>query len=413
MIENDIEQLATALTCTSPSSETLYNIRYLLDKQTSESLSSFVSESLPQLLIIEHWTWQELSKGCLHWSDNNYYADLLQTIVSFNRELLRNVNVEANIKASLLIPDDVEWINAVFDRIEATIAEDDPLWVIASQWFDVLSNFIYDHVQFVEWPAIMQINQRIECNFIMAEQFKLYLIQLHQLNVSQTIFSPKQLFYIKTCSLSIKVYIFANVQHFPYTGGQILEHLADDYFQMMLVQSRNVSSWTAELLACVAHLSSFVASCCWWDTNMTSHIKILLPCEEKAYEFVQALIHIVNYTPFHERITVEWSNEETMLLESNLLLLLTSLDIENLGCFIRSNTSLLGTLVSVAETSPFDRICLCAYGILSRILSDEDLKEMKVANNMFQLFMNILEQAWNHPSQKYQQMPVSNLLNSK
>ncbi|CAF2509570.1 unnamed protein product [Rotaria sp. Silwood2] len=413
MMENDIEQLVTALTCSSPSTETLHSIARLLEKQTSDSLSSFVLESLPHLLVIEHWAWKELSNDCRHWGDNHYYVDFLHTLASFNRKLLRSVNVKASTKAYLLIPDTVDWIDAVFDRIETTAIEDHPLWTIASRWFDALSHLIYDHVQFVELPAIIQVNKRIECNFIMTDQFRLYLTQLHQPNVSQTIFSPKQLFYLKTCSLSIKIYVYSNVQYFPYTGGQILAHLSDDYFRLMVVQSHTVSSWSAELLACIAHLSSLVASCCWWDTNMTSHIKILLPFEQKAYEFVQALIRNIDHTPFNERITVEWSNEDTMLLDSNLLLLLTSLDIENSSCFIRSNTSLFDTLISVAETSPFDRICLCAYGILSRILSDEDLKEMKVANNMCQFFMNILEQAWNDPSQKYKQIPVSNLLNSK
>jgi hypothetical protein len=410
---DDVEQLVAALTNSPPSNEILYNIAHLLEKQTSDSLSTFVSASFQRLLTIEHWAWQELGNDTRHWIGDKNYAHLLHTLASFNMKLVLSTDIEAYTKSSLLIPETVDRIDSLFDRIDETTTDDDLLWTIASRWLDVLSHLIHERIQFVESPVIVHINQRIGCNFLMTDQFKLYLSQLRESNLSQSIFTPKQLFYMKTCSLSLNVYVCSKAAEFSYSDEQILQYLADDYFQMILVHSYTVGSWSKELLSCIAHLNGVISSCCRWSNDMATHVKILIPCEQTAHDLIQALIRIVGHTPFHERITALWSNDETILISSTLVLFMASLEIEHLSCFIRSKTPLPDILVAVAERSPDKRICVCAYSILSRILSDEHFKQLKIANNICEFYLHILEQAWSHPWQRYQQVPILNLLKGK
>ena len=86
---------------------------------------------------------------------------------------------------------------------------------------------------------------------------------------------------------------------------------------------------------------------------------------------------------------------------------------ENILCYVLSNISFLDVFVPLGESSSYDRICLCTYGLLTRILSDEELKEMKVTKKMCDFFLNMLEQAWHHPSKKYKQIPIFYLFRGK
>jgi len=67
----------------------------------------------------------------------------------------------------------------------------------------------------------------------------------------------------------------------------------------------------------------------------------------------------------------------------------------------------------VTETSVFDKICLYAYGILGEILTDEQLKDLKIVDSIQRYFYNMLEQAWQHPSKKCEQIPIIYLLRGK
>ncbi len=71
------------------------------------------------------------------------------------------------------------------------------------------------------------------------------------------------------------------------------------------------------------------------------------------------------------------------------------------------------TLLIIAETSVFDKISLCAYGILGEILIDEQLKDLKIVASIEIYFFNMLEQAWRHPSKKCKQISVLYLLRGK
>jgi hypothetical protein len=100
-------------------------------------------------------------------------------------------------------------------------------------------------------------------------------------------------------------------------------------------------------------------------------------------------------------------------MDSTLLLLINIIETLNINWFFRSMIQLSDTLLIVAETSLFDKICLYAYGILGEILTDEQLKDLKIVDSIERYFYNMLEQGWHHPSKKYKQIPIFYLLRGK
>ncbi|CAF1142806.1 unnamed protein product [Rotaria sordida] len=59
---------------------------------------------------------------------------------------------------------------------------------------------------------ITDVNYSIACKFIMADQYKFYLTQLQRSQISQAIFTYKQLFSMKTCSLLFKCSIMKSFE---------------------------------------------------------------------------------------------------------------------------------------------------------------------------------------------------------
>jgi hypothetical protein len=334
--------------------------------------------------------------------------------VSFNKKLIfDHDDVDSEMKATLLIPDTVDQINRIFQQINQTNDDNDPFISIVSLCFDNLSYFIYENAQFDALPVISYINQYIARNYLMTDRFKFYLTQLQQPKISLSIFSAKQLFYIKTCSFSLNSYLSTSVQNFPFTPEEMLHHVGHEYLQIIYIHSHTVEFWNKELLLCIAYLTGFICSCCWWGGEASTQIKLLFSTEERICNFAQALIRILSYKPLYQEIQSKRSNSETMLIDMILKLILTLLRTQNINWFFRSNLSLPDTLFIIAEKSTFDEISLCAYAILGEILTDEKLKELKVTDNIANFFNNTLQQGWHHPLKRYKKTPIFHLLQGK
>ncbi|CAF3979026.1 unnamed protein product, partial [Rotaria sordida] len=205
-------------------------------------------------------------------------------------------------------------------------------------------------------------------------------------------------------------YFSLTPQDFLYTAEQIIEYIADDYAQIILVHSYTVKSWSRELLGCVSSLIGLICACCWWGREEAHHIKKIVSTDLTLYDHVSALIRIISYKPFHKCIDGQWPNVETILIDSIITFLRGAIDAEKLSCFIRLTTSLPDTLTSLVQTAPYDRIVLCAHGLLAEILTDEQLKELKIVRNIRRSCFDIIEQAWKDPSQKYQHIPLVHIL---
>ncbi|CAF3524144.1 unnamed protein product [Rotaria socialis] len=411
-MEHDFTRLINSLSESPLPDDIFSQIKCYLQQQTDDVLPIFISQSFQSLVTLEHWAWRLLSQDFHKFLNQSNYLELFHSLGQLNFRLVFKRNqIEANVKSSLLIPENIQWIDQIFDQFDKIQDQNDPFFIIISLWFDNLSYLIHEHTQFENLPIIIHLCQRIGQDFILSNQYKTYLTQLCQREISQSIFTTKQLFYIRTCSFMFRMYICSIVDKSPFQGEELLDRYGDDYLQMISIHSYTVNSWSQELLICVAHLIDFICACCWWGTEKAMYIKKLVASELIVYDHIQGLIRIVGYKPFYERITSQWCNEETILIDSTFIFFIGALmQIKNLACFIRSETSLSNIILAIAQKSCYDRISVCGYGILAEILSDEQLKQVQITDNISDFFFRILEHAWSHPTQRYKRIAIPQLL---
>lgn len=419
-MEDNIQVLVNTLTTTTTTinravSDNIHiMLTNLLQQVDFQYLCKFITENFQSLSTLEQWAWKMLSEDCNTWLNESKCIKLFHSLATFNKSLIFNADeIDSDKKVSLLFPETTDLITKIFEQVQQINDENHPYFNIISLWLNNLSYFIHEHTQYVISPIITNIDNTIVQNFIMNEQYKSYLQQLEQSNISQKIFTPRLLFYLKTCSLSMNSYCFCKNQNFPFTSDEILRQFTKEYLNIISLHSVNVQSWNKELLACITCITSLIYSCCCWDADKTKNIQILLPTEEITYEYVESLIRIINHKPFHEQIQIQRSNNVTILIETILNFLLAVVHTDNILSFIRFQTNLLEILLPLAETSRNNRISSFAYGLLGEILSDEHLKEVKITDNLCEYFFYLLEQVWNHPKHKSHQVLVPQLLRGK
>jgi hypothetical protein len=392
----------------SKSPDILDQLNNHLQEQTNDSLSTFISQSLQSLIILEHWIWEFFTQK----SQQSNNLEFFHTLATFNFQLIFHTKtIDAETKGLLLIPKNIHLLDKIFEEIEKIDDDNDPYLIIISRWFDNLSYLIHEHTQFETSPIIIHLCRHIGHHYLLTDQYKLYLTQLHQCQLPQSIFTAKQLFYLKTCSFLFRMYVCSKSDKHPFKGEDLLTEYGNDYLQIILVHHHTVQSWSKELLSCITHLIDFICACCWWAHDKAIYIKTLVSSEQLFYDYIQGLIHIVSYRTFHERITSQWSNDETILIDSSCIFLIGALfQMKNLSCFIRSETTLSNIILEIVQKSSHDRISICAYGILAEILSDEQLREVRITDNISEFFFRTLELAWNHPTQCYKRLPIAQLL---
>ncbi|CAF1447190.1 unnamed protein product [Rotaria sordida] len=160
-------------------------------------------------------------------SSYNNNLELFRILALFNKNLIFNYeDIETNMKGSLLFPETIECINTIFERFEKLNNENDP-----------------------------------SRNYVMTDQYKFYLNQLRQSPLSQSIFTAKQLFYIKTCSFFLGVYLFVKGPDFSYLSEELIHHFDIDYVQIILLHTYTIESWSIELLRCITSLTALFSAC--------------------------------------------------------------------------------------------------------------------------------------------------------
>ncbi|CAF3785619.1 unnamed protein product [Rotaria sp. Silwood1] len=379
-MNDNFEQLVNALSITPLSIDILSKLTLLIEQQTFESDPLFISQSIQSLLVLENWAWQRLSYDSHQWISQSSYLTLFHTLSSFNKNLIINFdNIEVETKALLLISCTVDQVNSIFEGINQSNDDNDRFIAIISVWFDNLAFFINEDPQFDTSPIIYHINQYIGRNYVMTDQFKFYLTQLQQqTNLPKSIFTTKQLFYIKICSLSLSSYLAAKAQNFLFTAEEILHHVGNQYLQIINIHSHTMESWSDELLICMTYLTAFICGCCWWGGEKNN----------------SRLMRINSYQPFYEVIKSEQSSNVLILIDVILQFLLYILQTQNMICFFRSNILSPDILLIIAENSSCDKLSLYAYAVLSEVLTDEKLKGLKVTDSICNFLFDILEQGW-------------------
>jgi hypothetical protein len=190
----------------------------------------------------------------------------------------------------------------------------------------------------------------------------------------------------------------------------MVRHLADDYLQIIRVHCHKVSSWSNEFLGCMAHFISFTCRCCWWGGDTIPQLKIIFPTEEIVHEYVQNLMHILVHTPFYQHIEVHRSNDVTTLLETTLMFIIDVIEVQHINWLFRTNVSYQKSLLALAEGSINDVICLAVYHLMGIVLTDEQMKELKMCDRVPEFSFNMLEKAWSLPSKLYKQIPLVYIL---
>ena len=410
-MENEFDKLVLALTTSQVSINVIYDLTTFLNRQSIESLASFVPQSFRSLLTLEQWSWKLLSDDSLQWINASIYIDLLHALASLNRSLIFDCDtIDNDSKKCLLLPESIDDMNGIFQRIEQINDDDSPYLMIINEFFDNNSFFLFDHLQYTMLPSVDYIGEYFVRNYIMSKQFKQYLWQLRQPHITQAKISAKMIFYIRTCSFYFYVYLTVRFQNFFYTSDEMVRHLGVDYLRIIHTHAPTIAQWSKEFMACITHLIPLLARCCWWGGEVTLPGKILLPSEQTACEYVQDLMDIIAHLSLHDEIKSHRSNDPTALLESSLMFLFQTAETQNVNWLFRSNTSYQRILLNVTKISANDIICLSGYAILSIVLADEHIKELKITDGAALFSFNMLEKAWRHPSKTYKQIPFMQIL---
>ncbi|CAF1533151.1 unnamed protein product, partial [Adineta ricciae] len=412
-MENELKQFVDSLLIRQVEVDTLNSLTRIFDQLTAKSFSSFITQSFQSLCALKNWAWNCLGDDSSKWIYQPEYLSLFHALSSFHRNIIfYQESIDNDIKASLLIPETNDQIDRVFQYINQSHDDNDPFIIIVGQYFDNLSFFLRENPEFDTSLIFRHINQSLAQNYLMTDQFKIYLDQLQQTELPKAIFTGKQLFYIKTCSFSLGSYLIARTQNFVFTSEEIINHIGRDYLQIMNIHTQRIETWNKEFLNVIGYLTGLVLACSWWGGGKSFAIKILLPTEQVTYDLIQSLIRIISYEPYQKYNRLEQPTKELILIYIISELLLFIIQTQSINRIFSCNPSYTKTLCEIAETSLYPFTSLCIYFMLGEILPEDKLKEMKFATHVECFFYSILEQAWHHPMRKYKQLPLSFLLRS-
>ncbi|CAM4984213.1 unnamed protein product [Rotaria socialis] len=200
------------------------------------------------------------------------------------------------------------------------------------------------------------------------------------------------------------------INHLSYTADEIIQYLSDDYLEIIHIHSYTVASWSKDLLRCITQLIGVTAGCCWWNGEEKTHMEIIFRTEKIAFDHVEDLMRIISYEPIYKQIKKDRSNDETILVGCILTMFMLIVRMKNMHLLSHLNATIRNTILSIIETVNNDELALCGYGVLSEVLTDEELKDLKMADNICNYFLQMLEDAWNLTKKKYKQIPMVLLL---
>ena len=407
----NLEEQISLLSNSSSSIDALKKITEILQNQTIDKIVQIVNEAFQSFVILENWIWQTLSEPLDRWINNDDYVQLVETLHQINLQLiLVNEKLDNAQKIQLLVPREIRWIDEILNKISSN---NETYLRIIGFWLDGLSYLGIEVIEIVTLPIVIHLNNRLSQEFFMTDQYKTFIKQITDMDPALSSVTNRQLFYLRTCSFSLFSYLWSRSSNFPFTGDDIVRFLRDDYCRLILIKSRQVERWSKEMRTCVAHLIAVVCAASWWGGQKAESIELIFSSNDTSYSQVLAMIHLVTYQPFISGISECYYKDETILVDAGLIFLFGAVELQNLGCFINAETQFSNALLSIAQTARYDRTRLCAYGFLALILSDEQLKELKIADNLIQLYFYVLEQAWKQPTRKWKKIPILYLIKGK
>ncbi|CAF1096434.1 unnamed protein product [Rotaria magnacalcarata] len=408
-MESILDQLVAALHKAPLATDVLDQIVFLLQQQTDQSISSFVSSSLPSLLILEQWAWELFSQESHGWIHEPSYQQLFRTLAIFNEKLIFNCDdIETETKGSLLFCVTIEQINSIFMHIERSTNDNDPFIAFNRLWFDNQVRFFYDNLEYTS-PIIDHIGRYIFDQYIKSKEYKIYLTQLRQPHLSDTIFTTKFLFYISTCSSYCRLYFGHEAKNFYDFADDIQQCFYEDYLEIVRVHSYTVASWSKDLLGCITKIIGVIVGCCWLASEHQTQMKALFPTEKAVRDHFENLLHILPYETLYKQIKRKCSNDETVLVSYILAYFVLIVQMRTMDWLSDLNATLRNTIVSIIDTTINDEVAICCYAVLCEILTDEELKDLKISYNICNYLLQMFEDIWNK-TKKYKHIPITTLL---
>ena len=405
MEESSLEQLISRLIL-SPTNDVLDRVASCLVSRQNDDIDQMSSSSFQSLLTLEQWAWETLTRDDQH--QMGAYEKVFSILSVWNRKVVFETS-DVTSKAALLLPTNLEIIDGIFAQIIQRNDENDRFLSIVNLWFNNLGSLIYRHVHLTRIPVIIYLNERLASDVLMTEQFQIYFKELQHPLVT---FSPKKEFYLNISMLFLETYLHSKPRSIAHNEQQILEYLAHDATKIFLLHSTTTSSWSSELLACITHLSGLIEVCVW--TKLTGEqMKLLFAVPSTTiYTFLESLIEILSYRPFHQLIDPQWVNRETVLIDHLLCILICFVKVTEFSEFFHSHSKLQETLLCFDHTSN-DRTNLITYRLQSDILSEKEVKKLNIATNVNEVFFHYLEHAWNNPLKMHKNIPIEELLKGK
>ncbi|CAF1588561.1 unnamed protein product, partial [Adineta ricciae] len=191
---------------------------------------------------------------------------------------------------------------------------------------------------------------------------------------------------------------------------ETMDYIGSDCLQIIRIHCQLVELWSSRLLNCIAHLIAFILGLFWRDRQTDTIIKKTFPTEQTTCDFVEDLICILSYTPFHQEIQPHCSNDTTVLLHTCLMFLTLIVHKLNINWFFRSNSKVRETIARMAETIQNQDLSSAAYNILCETLTDDQLKRLKIADHISSHYFNLLEETIDQSQTNYRRIPVDFML---
>ncbi|CAF1215663.1 unnamed protein product [Rotaria sp. Silwood1] len=405
MEDLNIEQLISRL-ITAPSNNILREMSYCLIEAQESDFDTLIATLFHPLFTLETWAWEVLSRDSRQWNnDEQECFDLFHNISNFNKKIILSNN-DVHTKGSLLLPANTDIIDGVFEQFKKRNDENERFLTIIYLWFDNLSLLMREHIEFASASIIIYINERITSDIIMTDQFKIYLNELQD---PCPLFTMKQVFYIKTCSFLLGEYLCSKPHDFPHNGQEILEYLADDYTNIILIHSKTILSWSKDLLSCITHLIGLITACHLWIGTKEEILKMFMISDKTIYDYIESLIDILHHQTCHERNRPQLLNDESILVDNIFELFNYFINFQNIINFFRSQKNLVDILLKY-DVINNDRFYLRIYRLQSKILSEKQIKKSNIVNKINKIFFYYLDQAWKSPLKKYNTIPIEELL---
>ncbi|CAF1533191.1 unnamed protein product [Adineta ricciae] len=386
-MKTSFDQLVSSLNACDLCVDTVEQLKMILEQEKAESLPSFINQSYDSLLILEQWAWQLLSEDYRPWTTESSYLEFFYDLTLFNRDMIfNNGDIDVDRKISLLFCVTIGQIDSIFTQIDQINDENDVFIRLINLSLENYAYFFYEQPQHQVPAVVDHIDKYIVRKYIMSKEHKFYLAKLHEPELAKKLLS------------------------FPYTAEEMVALLCDDYLEIIRIHSHAIESWSKEFLACIAQLISFMSGGFWWNGQQRTQIKKALPTEQITCSHVEDLIRIIAYKPFYSQTKSVRSNDETILIDSAMMILYIIVQSQNINWFFRSNLFVRDTIAHVSELALNDEVCLCGYCILGETLADDQLKAIKIADNISDYFFHIIEEAWKSLTKIFRQVPLQFLL---